>query len=198
MVLPKLFIYFLGIPLWPAIGAFTGLVCLVIGHAILKLTDMPIYDLYSINSSARVGAAGGAVISFPIMFVGIALADLPWEIQGGLDTILFILFMLATVGTGQELLHQANQPVMEVLDYIKAALVGQAVFSVAIVLSTLMMFLTCGFGIIMSWRMGWTRGEKDERDSSFDLESDEGSEDMLPVDVISFFFPPVEEKSTQK
>lgn len=170
-----------------------GSLCFVVGHAVLKLTDIPIYDLYSINSSARVGAAGGAVVSFPFVLIAGAISDLPQEIQGGMDAVLSVLFILSSVGVGHQLMYHANQPVMEILDYVKAALVGQAVLGAAFGLAFLMMALTCGIGCSMGWltylriRKRTTRGEKDARGSAFDLEGAAGSRDDIPPGLAEFF-----------
>lgn len=194
-------------------GAFVGSIWLVVGHAVLKLTDLPVYDIYSINSSAQVGAAGGAVVSFPFVLITGAVDDLAWEIKGGLDTVLALLFMLALVAVGHELLHHANQPVMEIVDYVKAGLVGVAVVTVAMGLLFLMMTMACGVGGSMGWMVYvWkkkriTRKERDARGSSADLELALGSHgnssgfDISPVELVKLLngaFPTVEDKTLPK
>jgi hypothetical protein len=55
--------------------AFTGFLFLITGHAILRLTDLPIYDQFSIQSSMQVGAAGGAILSPALALLEIILEN---------------------------------------------------------------------------------------------------------------------------
>ena len=54
--------------------AFSCVLFLITGHAILRLTDLVIYNDISINSSMQVGAAGGAIL-LPALLVVAAIED---------------------------------------------------------------------------------------------------------------------------
>src|SRR6202000_1308515 len=93
-----------GLPLMAASGAATGLIPIITGHAVLKYTDMQIYQLYSIASSAQVGAVGGAIMVFPTTIVFTLLANCNCGIQFGIDTIISFASLVGVAALGCQVL----------------------------------------------------------------------------------------------
>lgn len=183
-------------PIFVGFGAVAELIVLVIGHAVLKWTDIPAYQNNSIVSSAQVGAAGGALMVLPLILGGAVLnlclmgmtqnARVLLEGQRGINVIMGLSFPLGAAAIGREILSKNNHPVMDHLDYVKAGLLGSTVFGAASGVVVLVIFLTCGCGCAL-WA-GWnlkslrpTRIPKAEKASKTieDMEMGSSTESML-------------------
>ena len=122
-------------------GAVTGLLAIITGHAVLKYTDMQIYQLYSITSSAQVGAVGGAIMGIPTGIVVGLLSGCDYRIKHGLQIILISASLVGVAAIGRDVLAYNNHDVMGSVDYIKAAMIGGLVFSAATIALGLVLFL---------------------------------------------------------
>jgi len=136
-------------------GAVTGLIPIITGHAILRYTDMQIYQLYSIASSAQVGAVGGAIMIFPTSIVFSLLSGCDCGLQWGLDTILSFASLVGVAAIGRDVLAHNNHDVMGSVDYIKAAMIGALVLWAAALALGLALFLIWGccacVGAVADW-----------------------------------------------
>jgi len=134
----------LGLPVMAGSGAVTGLIPIITGHAILRYTDRQIYQLYSIASSAQVGAVGGAIMIFPMSIVTSLLSGCDCGIQWGLNTILSFAFLVGAAAIGRDVLAHNNHDVMGSVDYITAAVIGTLVLWAASIALVLVIFLIWG------------------------------------------------------
>lgn len=65
-------------------NALTGLVTMVVGHAILRATSLPGYDP-SVATSVRIGAVGGCIMAIPSGVIQILYALIPVAIWKKVD-----------------------------------------------------------------------------------------------------------------
>lgn len=125
-------IFFL--PFMAASGAASGVIPMVIGHAVLKRTELAVYHEFSVSSSAKLGAVGGAVMCFPLAILGgilQACAPQSENAQAAGGTGISLLGLLGIAGTGSKILLSHHYHVMGFVDALRTALLGAVVLAAA-------------------------------------------------------------------
>ena len=133
--------------------AFNGFLFLITGHAILRLTDLAIYDAFSLQSSMQVGAAGGAIM-FPALAVFQSILEScfgPGEPEEGEDpglvhSVVHNMLSLgmstavgaAAGGVGSKVLLAHGVSVLDPLHAARAGALGGAVLGPGVIVGGLM------------------------------------------------------------
>lgn len=128
--------------------AFSCFLFLITGHAILRLTDLAVYNDFSIHSSMQVGAAGGAVLLPALMVVAVFEDCLKTEsmrnsLTGSVSLNILSLCRSTMAGAaagwaGSKVLLSHSYTVMDPWHAAWAGALGGAVLGPCIIIGTLM------------------------------------------------------------
>jgi len=128
--------------------AFNCFLFMITGHAILRWTNLAIYNDFSIHSSMQVGAAGGAIL-LPALFVVAAFEDrlktesMQGSLIGSVTLNMLSLFRSTAAGAaagwaGSKVLRSHGFTVMDPWHAVWAGALGGTVLGPCIIIGTIM------------------------------------------------------------